>query len=616
MSYKYRFIFSFVILEAFFIILIVSLNHITLKNSADKLIKEKVQSNTAFLEELVKVPMSVFDLANLDDLVDNSVKYMNSVVILDKQNRILSSSYSYDYLTIDEFINIKKSRDISHGNKSYTIVYKEINELDTHLGSMFIVFDNTLNNKFIDESKKDILWIIIAEILISTFLAFFFGISLTRKLTTLSDVAKRIGKEEKTLIPYLNTNDEIGKLSKSLNRMKINLHRRNKVIKDANEQLKKQKNDLVSANRVKDDFMANMSHELKTPLNSINVLSSIMKNNSNKNLTEKDIKNLGIINSCGKDLLNLINDVLDVSKLEAGKVNVNNSEIKVNYLILELYDMFAEQFKNKNVEFCLDYDENINTIYSDERKISQIVKNLLSNALKFTTKGKVSLTVKQDENNIIVVVEDNGIGIKSDELKDLFDRFKQVDASISRKHLGSGLGLSISRNLAELLNASIDVQSEFGKGSTFTLKLPKNINETDMVNKKVKNDKKDEENFKSKEEMLVVEKTKKRKEILIYNNNPIVFIGLIIKLKKENDIINADTEKNFFSILDEKKESKIDTIIVDIDKLSEVFINKLLEYDNKDIIVISSNEVNNNIKSRVKELVLKPIDLSKINGII
>lgn len=608
MSFKYRFIFSFVILEAFFIIVIVSLNQLTLKNSADKLINEKIESNSAFLEELIKVPMSIFDLANLDDLVENSTRYMNSIVILDNEDRILSSSYSYNYTSLEDFIKVKKSRDVSIKKNSYKIVYKRIHLGETFLGSMFIVYDNTLTNEFIQESKNNVYWIILAEIILSSLLAFLIGNSLTRKLTTLSEIAKKIGREEKTFIPFINSNDEIGKLSKSMNRMQTNLHIRNKTIKKSNKQLEKQKDDLLKANKVKDDFMANMSHELKTPLNSINVLSSIMKNNSNKNLTQKDVKNLEIINSCGKDLLSLINDVLDISKLEAGKVSINNSKINFYELISSLYDMFIAQFKNKDIDLVFEYDENIKTIFSDDRKISQIIKNLLSNALKFTTEGKVSLIVKQEEQYVVVIVEDNGIGIKKEELKNLFNRFKQVDESISRKHLGSGLGLSISKNLAHLLKGSIHVESEFGHGSKFSLKIPIDFTEEDFV--EVKEDIVSIESIQKSENKIA-----KRKEILIYNNNPLVFLGLIIKLKKENEIIQTNNESNFFNELVNTK-NNIDTIVVDIDKLSQTFIDKLLAYNNKNIVIITSNDINNDIKSKVKELIYKPINLDKINGII
>ena len=401
-----------------------------------------------------------------------------------------------------------------------------------------------------------------------------------------------------------------------MDRMQTNLQNRNNMIIESNKLLVKQKDDLETANKVKDDFLANMSHELKTPLNSINVLSSIMKKNSKNTFSAKEVKNLEIINSCGKDLLFLINDVLDISKLEAGKVSINNNDVDIYNLTSIIKDMFFTQFKDKNVDFYFECDKNINSIYSDERKISQIVKNFLSNALKFTSEGKVSLIVKEQNDNILIEVEDSGIGINKEQIDDLFDRFKQVDASISRKHLGTGLGLAISKNLAGLLKGNIAVESEFGHGSKFTLCLPLNINEVkskDAVSiireDSIPLEPSNLHNKTMVEKKPVIVDDIKRKKILIYNNDLVVFFNIIIKLKKKNEILQVNTENKF---LDELSDNSFDFVIIDIDKLSEDFVNKILSHDNKKLIIIASNEVNDDIKLKAKSIILKPIDLNKI----
>ncbi|APW65123.1 hypothetical protein LPB137_04340 [Poseidonibacter parvus] len=614
MSFKFRFILSFVLLEIFFIVLIVSVNFFTIKNSSDKLISEKIESNVTFIEELIKVPMSIFDLATLDNLVENSVKYLNSIVILDTQNRILASSYSYKYLPIEDLIKLKRNKDVFINNNSYKIIFNEIYEENVLLGSVYVIFDTTSNSQFIEKSKNTTFLIILLEILISIILSYLIGNRVTKKLDDLSSIAKRIGKEENTSIPYLDSSDEIGILANSMDRMQTNLQNRNNTIIQSNKLLVKQKEELEVANKVKDDFLANMSHELKTPLNSINVLSSIMKKNSKNTFSEKEVKNLEIINSCGKDLLFLINDVLDISKLEAGKVSINNSDVDIYNLTTIIKDMFFTQFKDKNVDFYFECDKNINSIYSDERKISQIVKNFLSNALKFTSEGKVSLIVKEKDENILIEVKDSGIGINKEQIDDLFDRFKQVDASISRKHLGTGLGLAISKNLAELLKGNITVESEFGHGSKFTLSIPKNINEIEIKNNTIVS--KDiipshtnnlYETMPEKKPVIVEDI--KRKKILIYNNDHLLFFNIIIKLKKNNEILQINTENEF---LDELNNKTIDAIIIDIDKLSEDFINKILLNKHKKLIIITSNEVNEEIKIKAKSIILKPVDLNKI----
>ena len=474
MSFKYRFILSFVFLEIFFITLIVSINFFTITNSSKNLINERIQSNITFLEQLVKIPVSIYDIATLDNLVENSTKYMNSFVILDSNDKILSKRYLYDFLTIEQLLQLKSNKSIEINDKSFEIVYKELFEDNIQIGSMYIIFDTSSNYSFIENNKKRTILIILIEILLSTILSYFIGSNLTKKLTKLSEIASIIGKEQKADIPYINSKDEIGILSKSMFSMQESLLNRKKEQKKYTKMLHMQKLELIQANKSKDDFLANMSHELKTPLNSINVISDVMMRNKANNLDERQVKNLEIINKCGKDLLFLINDVLDISKLEAGQIILNNTIIDIKELIRSIYDMFYPQTKVKDVDFVLKIDESLNNIYSDEDRIKQIVKNLLSNALKFTPKGKISLIVKDENENVRIIVKDEGIGIPEDKLEHIFDRFKQVDGSTTRKYGGTGLGLAICKELAHLLKGNITVKSELDKGSSFELELPKN----------------------------------------------------------------------------------------------------------------------------------------------
>jgi len=473
MSFKYRFILSFVLLEVFFILLIVSVNFFTISNSSKNLINEKIESNTVFLEQIVKVPISIYDIATLDDLHKNSIKYMNSIVILDSSNRVLSSHYSYKHMKLEKFLKLEKNLDVNIDDEFYKIVYKKIFEDDIFIGSIYMVFDLSNNYHLIENNTKRTLFIIFIEILISTLMAYIIGTRLTNKLTLLSDIAFKIGTEEKTEIPFLNSSDEIGKLSKSMNLMQENLFNRNKELKEYNDILKKQKYELIAANKAKDDFLANMSHELKTPLNSINVISDLMMRNRTNNLDNKQVKNLEIVNKCGKDLLFLINDILDLSKLEAGQIILNNDTLNVKELMTSIYDMFRPQTRAKNIDFVFKFDNEIESIFSDQDRIKQIIKNLLSNALKFTQEGKISLIVENYNDKIKIKVKDEGIGIPEDKLEHIFDRFKQVDGSTTRKYGGTGLGLSICKELCELLDGTISVRSEVNKGSIFEVILPK-----------------------------------------------------------------------------------------------------------------------------------------------
>jgi len=474
MSFKYRFILSFVLLEIFFIVLIVSINFFTISNSSKKLINERIESNITFLEQLVKVPISIYDIATLDNLVENSTKYMNSFVLLDNNDKVLSSQYLYEYMSLKELIKLKANRSVEIEKESYEIIYKELFEDETKIGSMYVIFDTTASSSFIEKNKNKTLIIIFIEIFLSTIISYLIGHSLTKKLTKLSEIASEIGKDKQTKVPYTNSKDEIGILAQSMFKMQNDLTERKNAQKENTKALSKQRFELIEANKSKDDFLANMSHELKTPLNSINVISEVMMKNKTANLDAKQVKNLEIINKCGKDLLFIINDVLDISKLEAGQLILNYDKIHIKELIKSIYDMFYPQVKIKNLDFILKIDDSLDLIFSDENRIKQIVKNLLSNALKFTSKGKISLIAKDENKNLRIIVKDEGVGIAEDKLEYIFDRFKQADGSTTRHYGGTGLGLSICNELALLLKGDITVTSQLEKGSSFEFVISKN----------------------------------------------------------------------------------------------------------------------------------------------
>ena len=295
-----------------------------------------------------------------------------------------------------------------------------------------------------------------------------FSFSITQPIIDLSKQTSQI-KETNSDIKVLDTNIlEISQLSQNFTEMINKLNLKNKKLYDA-------KVFAEEANKAKDNFLANMSHELKTPLNSINVISDIMLKNKSNSLDETQLKNIQIINKCGKDLIYLITDILDLSKLDAKKINLSIEKVDIKKSIQTIYDKFYEQTKNKNLEFVLEIDENIKDIYTDLEKLKQIINNLLSNAIKFTNKGQIRLKVKNENEFIKINIEDDGIGIAQENLNEIFERFKQVDSSTTRKYGGTGLGLAISKELCKLLDIKIDVKSELNKGTTFELLLPKNL---------------------------------------------------------------------------------------------------------------------------------------------
>lgn len=232
--------------------------------------------------------------------------------------------------------------------------------------------------------------------------------------------------------------------------------------------------EVEQASRYKSDFLANMSHELRTPLNSSLILAKLLAENRNGNLTAEQIKYALTIESAGKDLLSLINDVLDLSKIEAGHMEVNPEPVKIQRLIASLRDTFEPVASQKSLELVIEAEASApEEIETDSMRIEQVLKNLLSNALKFTESGSVRMTIGGlPGDRISFSVSDTGIGIVPEKQRTIFDPFFQADGTTARKYGGTGLGLSISRNLVRLLGGSIQLVSEAGRGSTFTLLMP------------------------------------------------------------------------------------------------------------------------------------------------
>lgn len=288
----------------------------------------------------------------------------------------------------------------------------------------------------------------------------------------------------------------------SLKDQKNELNKINQTLIDNNIILEKTKQELITkadeleiTGKYKSEFLANMSHELRTPLNSIIILSELLSQNKNRTLGAKDIEFSKIIFNSGKDLLNLINDILDLSKIESGKVEMDISNIDIDDLTQSLYLLFKEQANLKSINFEINNYSNIKNISSDHQKLSQILKNFLSNAFKFTSKnGSVSLEIKKLDHNlkikektfekdkyIVFSIKDSGIGIPIEKQEIIFEAFRQADGTTKRKFGGTGLGLSISKNLANNLGAEIALKSEPENGSEFILYLPINLNENNTV---------------------------------------------------------------------------------------------------------------------------------------
>lgn len=268
--------------------------------------------------------------------------------------------------------------------------------------------------------------------------------------------------------------EELRVQQEELQQSNSELEERNHIINERNLEILKKADELEQSTRYKSEFMANMSHELRTPLNSILLLSRYLFENSDQNLTEDQMESARVIFNSGNGLLDLIDELLDLSKIEAGKMEIEYSSISLPELLQDIKSLFQPIAKEKNIELRIEHDVEWNTLESDKMKLEQILKNLLSNALKFTSEGYVALTVTPDEKgtHLKFSVEDSGVGIAKDKLGIVFEAFTQADGSTKRKYGGTGLGLSISRQLARLLGGEIYVTSQPGKGSIFSLVIP------------------------------------------------------------------------------------------------------------------------------------------------
>lgn len=288
------------------------------------------------------------------------------------------------------------------------------------------------------------------------------------------------------------TNEELEEQRLALEGEKEKLANLNAALELSRHKIEEKVREAEDASRYKSEFLANMSHELRTPLNSIMILAQLMIQNKEGNLSERQIQNAKTIFSSGKDLLSLINDILDLTKVEAGQLDIVTSNVLVTDLAQGLEQIFTPQMREKGLDFSVEVRSDCpRFIVSDQGRIEQILRNLLSNALKFTEKGTIKVRFEsgdlwQTKSNIskptlAVSVQDSGIGISEEKIPIIFEAFKQLDSSLSRKYGGAGLGLSISNSLAKKLGGELKVESKIGQGSTFTLLLPEQLHDNSCL---------------------------------------------------------------------------------------------------------------------------------------
>jgi signal transduction histidine kinase/CheY-like chemotaxis protein/CHASE3 domain sensor protein len=287
------------------------------------------------------------------------------------------------------------------------------------------------------------------------------------------------------------TNEELEEQTQQLREQQEELQAANEELEEQSQAVSQQNSELEAArsnlefktreleisSKYKSEFLANMSHELRTPLNSLLILANDLARNADNNLNGEQVESAQVISRSGHDLLSLINDILDLSKIEAGKMNLNVTGVTLADIADDIRRTFGRQAAEKGLTLDTVIDETLpDTIRTDKQRLEQILRNLIANALKFTEKGSVKVSFRCEPNNhIAIVVADTGIGIPKDKQALVFEAFLQLESGTARKYGGTGLGLSICRDLAKLLGGTITVDSEEGSGSSFTLVIPESI---------------------------------------------------------------------------------------------------------------------------------------------
>ena len=351
-------------------------------------------------------------------------------------------------------------------------------------------------------------------------------------------------------------NEELEEKTEFLENQRNEIIKKNREIEKSREELEIKAKDLEALSRYKSEFLANMSHELRTPLNSLLILASTLKENDEKNLTEDQLESINVIHGSGRDLLALINEILDLSKVEAGKMKAHVEKVEIQELIESMERNFKPVAEQKGIIFKVQCEENLPAfIQTDRQKVEQILKNLLSNAFKFTEKGEVRFSIVRPdkdvdfshsklmaEQSIAFEISDDGIGIADDKRHLVFEAFQQVDGTTSRKYGGTGLGLSISKEFAKFLGGDIILHSEEGKGSIFTLCLP------EVTDKSM--DIQNESSSSSSEKLIVsnVEETSKKEEHLS-NRQLLIEDDRAEITEKDKTVLIVEDDPKFLKIL-------------------------------------------------------------------
>lgn len=433
-----------------------------------------IQNNYVYMKKLVSV-----------DLRHDHFQY---VLITDDRNRILAHSANENIGGVfaapaaqgTENGGVGSVRRYNKNGKLHIDISEPVKAGDLVIGAVWVGMSTELLEKEKTGTKRTIVAFVLtalAIMILGVVSAILTAGRIAKPILLLKERAERIGQGDYGHELHLSRSDEIGELASSFDRMIVDLRDSRIQLEKRTNELELRRQEAEAANKSKSDFLANMSHELRTPLNAIIGFSELMVRGMVGPLAETQKEYLSDILHSGRHLLSLINDILDLARIEAGKMECEPSEFNLADLVDRSLVLFHEKVLKHGIQLGVDVDREMPPVQGDERKIKQVIFNLFSNAVKFTPDGG-SVTIRTrtvNEGGVAyaeVAVADNGIGISSADQKRLFQPFMQVDPQLTKKYEGTGLGLAISKNLVELHQGSLVVESRPGQGSTFTVKIP------------------------------------------------------------------------------------------------------------------------------------------------
>jgi len=427
------------------------------------------------------------------------------------KTKVADSIYNKNALqTLNEILKtgvepLKSFEDVVAGKKYLVTIYPILNQRDCYhchgssrkvLGSMIIrVGAERVHATVVAQLNRTIVVTGFGLSIAITLIYLMINKFVRRPVESLAEEAKRFAEGDMSVSVDVKTEDEIGVLGKTFNymvesvssfskKLELEVTRKTTLLNERTQLLallERANRDLRELDKLKSTFLANMSHELRTPMNAIIGYTDLLLDRVDGPLNEEQEKSLKKVVANARHLLQLINDVLDVSKIESGKIDLQPKEIYLKLLIESVIPTFEPMIKQKGLTFTINLNENLLPVYGDEDKVKQIFINLLSNAVKFTHHGGITISAKPSERGIKpgesplfveICVEDTGIGIKDEDIGKIFDKFTQVDISTIRQYEGTGLGLNIARGLVALHKGVIWVTSKYGEGSKFCFTLP------------------------------------------------------------------------------------------------------------------------------------------------